>query len=174
MTKKSHARLVRDGKMKDARTEAASQIQGNAIYDDIREVYTNCAKTLISYNEALAVVCEPSLIPHMDDSQKQKIVLLTNSIKNDIDVFVNDLVAINAPFKDKTGGEPKVEDFLETIGVIDQFAEFVGRCKGTLDPTFASLAAEVSIIVDSLPTKKEEDLLDVNVVSDAEVKTAAQ
>ena len=83
MTKKSHARLLRDEKLKDARTEAASQIKGNAIYDDIKEVYTNCAKTLIGYNEALVVVCEPSLIPHMDDSQKQKIVLLTETIKKD-------------------------------------------------------------------------------------------
>jgi len=171
MTKKSHARLLRDEKLKDARTEAASQIKGNAIYDDIKEVYTNCAKTLIGYNEALVVVCEPSLIPHMDDSQKQKIVLLTETIKKDIDVFVSDLITINEPFKDKTGGETKVENFVETIGVIDQFSEFIGRCKGTLDPTFASLAAEISVVVDSLPNKAVDDSTNVNVVTDVEVKT---
>lgn len=174
MTKKSYARLERDSKMKDARTEAASQIKGNAVYDDIQEVYTNCAKTLIGYNEALSVICEPTLVPHMDDSQKQKIGLLTQSIKNDIDVFVKDLVTINKPFKDKTGGETNVENFVETIGVIDQFAEFIGRCKGTLDPTFASLASEISIVVDSLPSVQVENLANPNVISDVEVKQVTQ
>ena len=176
MTKKSQARQARDSQLKDARTEAATQIKDNAIYDDIKEVYVSCAETLVGYAHALNTVCVPTLIPHMDESQKQKIGLLTLSIKNDIDVFVEDLVTINTPFKDKVGGEPKLENYIDTIGVIDQFAEFIGRCKGTLDPTFASLASEISVVVDAIPESKEEELQaqrDPNVITDVQPRYAA-
>lgn len=168
MTKKSHARLERDEKTKDAKLEAKSQILGNHIYDDINDVYVNCATTIATYAESLNVLTKNELIPHMDDGQKTRIFALVSTCKDDIENLITDLVTINKPFVNKKGGEKKLEKYIDTIGVIDQFSEFIGRCKGTLNPIINSLASEISVVVDEMESKNSAT--NPNVVTDVEAR----
>ena len=174
MTKKSQARQLRDSQLKDARQEADSQIKGNKIYDDIGGVYKTCAETLVGYASSFNQLCVPELIPHMSQEQQQKVGTLTKAIKKDIDVFTHDLLKINIPFKDKAGGEAELEEYINTIGVIDQFAEFIGRCKGTLDPTFNALASEISVVIDKIepPSQSLQEQQDPSVVTDVQPRLA--
>ena len=163
MTKKSLARQQRDREMKDARKEGNEQIKDNRVYDDIRDVYTNCAQTIIGYSKSFNELCVDEVIPYMTQDQEQKVKTLATGFKHDIDKFTTDLVKINQPFQGKTGGEPSLDKFIDTIGVVDQFSEFIGRAKGVLDPTFRAMASEVAVAV-------EKTKIDPNVVTDVEVK----
>lgn len=144
MTKKSLGRQQRDSELKDARTEVSLQIQGNKIYDDIQEVYEKCAHTLVGYAHGFNELCVDGALPYMTPEQRSKVQTLTSGFIHDTKQFTEDLVKINEPFKDKRGGELNVNKFVDTVGVVDQFSEFIGRCKGVLDPTFRAMAAEIS------------------------------
>lgn len=171
MTQKSFARKQRDIQMKDARTEGCKQIEGNKIYDDIQEVYQTCGKTLIGYAKSYNELCVDEHIPVMTQEQSSKVKTLVGGFKEDIDTLTKDLLSINKPFVGKTGGEESLDKFIDTIGIVDQYSEFIGRCKGVLDPTFRALAAEISVIDAEYEKQKS---MDPNVVTTVEAKEIAK
>lgn len=164
MTKKSLARQMRDEKEKDARVEANKQIKDNTIYDDIKQVYVKCGTTIIAYSTAFNNLCVDETVPLMTPEAQDKVKTLASGFKSDIETLTDDLVKINQPFVGKVGGEPNLDNFINTVGVIDQFSEFIGRAKNVLDPTFRAMAAEVSVVVD-------KQAQDPNVITDVEPKT---
>lgn len=166
MTKKSYARQMRDAKEKDARHEANIQIKDNKVYDEIQECYTASGRAIIGYVESFNELCVKEVIPVMTEQQQQKVEVLVKSFTSDVNELTNDLCKINEPFKDKRGGEPSLDKFIDTIGVVDQFSEFIGRAKNVLDPTFREMAAEVSIAVDRI----KNDETNPNVVTDVVAK----
>ena len=166
MTKKSLARQQRDAKEKDAIKEANIQIKGNQIYDEIRNCYQTSGQAIASYAESFNELCIKEIIPNLDVEQQQKVEVLVKSFKEDIVTLTDDLIKINEPFKDKKGGEPSLDKFIDTIGVVDQFSELIGRTKNVLDPTFRALAAEVSVTLENI-TPPEQD---VNVITDVTPK----
>lgn len=170
MTKKSLARVQRDAELKDARSEASAQIKGNTIYDEMKNVYTVCAETLVSYGVSLNELCIDELVPHMSKEQKDKVITLTRGYSQDISKFADDLLTINKPFVGKTGGEESIDDYMGTVGVIQQYEEFIGRCKGTLDPMFNALATEITMIADSVVKTQNDPATDPNVVTDVQIK----
>jgi hypothetical protein len=168
MTKKSYSRQKRDAEMKDARNEVAQHIKGNKIYDDIKDLYSSCGATIVTYANSYNELKVEEVLPHMQQEQQEKVKTLITGYHQDTETLIDDLVKINAPFKGKTGGEPSVDAFLETVGVVDQYQEFIGRAKGLLDPTFRALAAEVEV------TRQLIDSQNQDVVTDVEAKEAAQ
>jgi hypothetical protein len=169
MTKKSYARQMRDAKereIKDARAEVAVQIEGNTVYDDIHQMYGTCGQLLAGYAASFNQLEVGKAVPLLDEEQKVKVGTLVSGFQTDIHQLQSDLIAIRAPFKDKSGGETNVDTFIETIGVVEQFQEFVGRTKGVLDPVFRSLSAEVATTRQLMPEQ------DPAVVTDVQEKTA--
>lgn len=168
MTKKSYARQMRDAKekdIKDAREEVATQIKGNTIYDDIHGMYRSCGLLLAGYAESFNHLKVGEALPLLTEEQSTKVGTLVSGFQSDIKVLQTDLIAIREPFKEMVGGETNADKFVETIGVVDQFEEFVGRAKGTLDPTFRTLASEVSATRQLMPNQ------DPAVVTDVQEKT---
>ncbi len=177
MTKKSLGRLQRDqekSKLKDARNEAAIQIKGNNVYDDIRSVYTECGRTLAGYAQSFNELGVQERLPHMDPDQLKKVTTLAHGFSSDVGNFTEDLLVINAPFEKKVGGEENLDSFVETVGVIDQFQEFIGRASAVLDPTFRSIAAEIIEVDTRLAAMNPVIITDVEVkeVPTEEVKVA--
>lgn len=149
MTKKSYARQLRDAKTKEieeAEQVAKEAIKDNTVYDDIKGIYQECGETLGGYVEAFNRLNIPTYLPDMTNEQRQKMGTLASSFKSDVQTLADNLLEINKPFKDKSGGEQDMEQYIKTVGVADQFNEFIGRCKGALDPTFRGLASEISVV----------------------------
>lgn len=167
MTKKSFARLQRDAeekKVKDARQEVAIQIEGNTVYDEIHGIYQQCGLMLAGYAESFNQLKVGDALPRFSEEQKTKVGTLVSGFQTDIRQLQTDLIGIRAPFKELSGGETNVDRFIETIGVVDQFQEFINRSKGVLDPTFRDLSAEVGSVVQLLPQQ------DPSVITDVQVK----
>lgn len=168
MTKKSYARQQRDAKekeIKDARDEVASQIEGNAVYDEIHGMYNQCGLMLAGYAESFNHLKIGDALPRMGPEQTTKVGTLVSGFKTDIMQLQTDLVGIRAPFADKTGGETDVDKFTDTIGIVDQFQEFINRSKLVLDPSFRSLSAEVASVAPLTPEQ------DPTVITDVQEKT---
>lgn len=168
MTRKSYSRQQRDSKMKDARQEAGVQIKDNKIYDDIQSMYNECGRTLIGYSSALNELKINEHIEMMSAPQINKVKTLISGFARDVSSLTDDLVNIRKPFENKSGGEPNLDKFIDTVGVVEQFGEFIGRTKGLLDPTFRHLAAEVTEVNDRIQVQLKAT--DPAVITDVEVK----
>lgn len=166
MTKKSLARQTRDAKEKDARSEANNLIRTNKIYDEIRQCFQTSGQAIAGYAQSFNELCLNEIVPAMSEEQQQKVGVLVKGFKEDILTLTDDLCKINEPFKDKKGGEPELEKFIDTIGVVDQFSEFIGRTKSVLDPAFRALASEVSVTLEKIIPPEQN----VNVVTDVVAK----
>lgn len=165
MTKKSLSRIKRDAEIKDARSEVAIQIKDNTIYDDIHQMYNTCGQVLVGYATSFNQLDIKEAQPRFTPEQKVKVETLVSGFNSDIHTLQNDLLNIRKPFLDKQGGETSVDKFVETVGVVDQFGEFLGRSKGVLDPVFRSLSAEVSSVRILTPEQ------DPNVITDVQEKS---
>ena len=187
MTKKSLGRVMRD--LQAAEKETANiktndaindLLQNNTIYDDIRDLYTKCAITLESYSHGFVGLNLKELAPHWSPEQSARVATLNNTFGSDVDVLVTNLIDINAPYKDKTGGEKNIDAFIQATTVATDIGEFIGRATGTLDPVFRGLVTEATetrsrlgLLEPQMPTPEEVALTNAqnpDIITDVKVK----
>jgi hypothetical protein len=161
MTKKSEGRKLRD------RHKAEQDTTLDATWNEVMDMYRSnhnlisshavISQTLLQNRELIAAL--PNIVTF-----EANIVSLTR----DLDELKGELLAIHSSHADKSGAAKPGEDFMNALNIMNAYQLWCEKYNGVVLPTVNEIIGNITVAEQRLLEKK--NALDVNVITDVEVK----
>jgi hypothetical protein len=132
MTKKSVSRLARD--------KAKKELKGNTCWDDLNEVYNQCARLLHSHTRISEYVKDQDLLRYLGDMPLT--VANIRSVTKDLQQLSSELADIKKQHADKTGGSEDPDEVMSTFSIYEMYNLFMERHNAVVMPTVYQILEE--------------------------------
>ncbi len=145
MTKKSHARLMRDAEAAKDKDELAEFFQKNKAWDDLNACYISIGTQFAEmYGAVLQAYQDPLVKMHLDPAKFAETQALLAGLSNDIGVFVEELKAIKTGHEGKFGASINTEEFQTSVVIFEKYNEIQVRFEGSTGRTIQSLMEDAA------------------------------
>jgi hypothetical protein len=169
MTKKSQARIERDYK-KEIFKDSVSK---NRAWDELNELYQTLVTGLYTVNKNLADIYKTEGLFNFID-KKAEVKATIKGLANDLEFFKGKLIAIKALHEGKKGGFKDESEFGESLTIFEEYTKYQAEYDTVIMPSVTFLLEQSGIaeqkIYAIVNQKKEDDLTNPSVISDAVIK----
>lgn len=175
MTKKSHARNMRDQQAKDVRAAEAqiaeAKIEG---WEELETIYNTAASQIFLANTHLArYTADKTLYPYIKDGGGFSNMVMAHA--QDLLEFADNLKSIHEMHAGRTGVIKDIEEFKTIIHISELYDAFQSRYAGVIPQSATNIA---DILAEAINAKvaaekaalEEAEAHDVRVVTDVEAK----
>ncbi len=182
MTQKSLARRQRDALAKDKAPDddplhvLDELYKNNTSWDELKELYMVNAKQLAgTYDALIQLYKTPGLIKYLENSEHKQTMILFNGIRRDFDQLSKDLINIYSTHKDYSGGVKNDEELARSIGVFENYNNYVVRYDALIRPIYDELVMKAGVAIEKINTivqaqKQAQEDQDIAVVKDVEYR----
>lgn len=174
MTQKSAARKERDAQA----AEHKEHLKTNTAWADLEELYVSIATALArTWEHVVGQFSDEAVIRNTDPAKYKEIMALFQGLDSDVQSLVEELIAIHALHKDKTGGSRTDEDFTTTVTIYEQYHSVQERMAVLVMGNAQIILEHAARAITTTAVKELESEdptnLDVNVVTDVQAKPVA-
>lgn len=178
MTKKSLGRLQRDQEKK-ATDEALVKFEKdkltNKAWDELKSIHGQIVSCIIGISSEVARMFSIPELNNFLENTKETSDLI-RCVAEDTKSLSKRVASIYETHKDKIGGWNTEEEFFASVQIFEQYHAINSEISGLIFPNYNILTNHYTVAVVKAEEivkkqKEENDLLNPNVVSDAEVKT---
>jgi hypothetical protein len=166
----------------DARTPLGQEIsvKPNTFWDDATEVFEGSMNAIEATNGQLAgilqaVVSDADRMSRITDPKT--LVTNINLLTRDISEHTARLHAIHAKHVTRSGGTTDADDTMMVVSINGEYADALEVYQTVVMPTVSHILEQIGVIEELIASEqaakdaaKEAALLDVNIVSDADIK----
>lgn len=130
MTKKSLNRQMRDKQ----KVDEAANFDNNQCWDDLNAIYNDSARMLHQHSSITGFLRNTELMKHVTDISL--LSRLGKQLAADLSYTNEELAALHALHKDKTGSAEEMEILLQCLEIYQRYVVFIDKHKLVLEPTF--------------------------------------
>jgi hypothetical protein len=158
-------------------------VKPNTFWDDANEVFEGSMNAIEATNGQLAgilqaVVADPDRMSRITDPKM--LVTNINLLTRDISEHTARLHAIHAKHVTRSGGTTDADDTMMVVSINGEYADALEVYQTVVMPTVSHILEQIGVIEEMIASEqaakaaaKDAELLDINVISDAEIKTKA-
>jgi sulfur transfer complex TusBCD TusB component (DsrH family) len=118
-------------------------------WEDLDRIYEKCGEAIIaignSVNTALAY---PGILEHVNNVPELKLSVIT--LKNDLENFTGELLAIKARHANKFGYIEDENDLADSISIFEDYVSFSSKFQTITTPTLINIIEKVSFATEAL------------------------
>lgn len=187
MTKKSHARKMRDLQKKSQEGKALTEqekdqleieknqqelmkfYQENKGWDELENIFQKLAEQLATtYHSLIAIFSVPGIVEHLQQENNNETILKFKTIQKDFESVSNRLVEIHNLHLNKKGNIASSEEMTEILTIFEEYEKTRLIFDSLIAPNYADICTIAGSAAERLQKQQLEQ--DPNVITDVEVK----
>ena len=158
MTKKSHARLLRDAEARRNGTYTKKSGVGkpnvvNSCWDDLNTIYSSCIQLLQKHENISVYASNKEIIDEIVD--KNTLISNIRLLASDLNKLSSELQEIHNQHADKSGGTNDPDEVMRSITIYEQYSLFMERHDAVVMPTITYILEQFDQAEHSLLRKRK-------------------